>query len=72
MLDMMRESFLGSANLIVYEGRTNIFYETVDFLCIIGVLEEIREVLLGRHRVHSLANLVEQVRWYILNYHKVL
>jgi len=56
---MMRESFLGSANLIVHEGRTNIFHETVDFLCIIGVLEGIREVLLGRHRVHSLANLFQ-------------
>jgi len=56
---MMRESFLGSANLIVYQGRTNIFYETVDFLCIIGVLEEIREVLLARHQVHSLANIFQ-------------
>ena len=49
MLDMMRESFLESANLIVCQGRTNVFHQTVGFLYIIGVLEEIREVLLGCH-----------------------
>jgi len=48
-----------SVNLIVNQGIANIFHQIVDFLCILGDFEEIREILLGRHLVHSLTNLFQ-------------
>jgi len=48
-----------SVNLIVNQGMANIFHQTVDLLCVLGVFEEIREFLLGCYRVHGLANIFQ-------------
>ena len=37
----------GSTNLIVHQGKANILYQTVESLGILGVVEEIREVVSG-------------------------
>ena len=54
-----RSECFGSANLIVNQGVANIFHKTVKLLRILGVFEENREILLGRRRVHGLANLFQ-------------
>jgi hypothetical protein len=49
----------GSANPIVHQGIANVFHQTVKLLCVLGVVEEIREILSGRHRVQSLADVFQ-------------
>jgi len=48
-----------SVDLIVNQGIADILHQTVDFLCILGGFKELREILLGCHRVHSLTNLFQ-------------
>jgi len=48
-----------SVNLIVNQGMANIFHQTVDLLCVLGVFEEMQEILLRCNRVHSLTNLFQ-------------
>ena len=48
-----------NANLIIHQGVANIFHQTVKIPCILGVAEEFHEILSGRYRAHSLANLLQ-------------
>ena len=49
----------GKANLIVDHGIANILNQTVKSMCVLSLFEEMRKILLGRHRVHSLADLLQ-------------
>ena len=49
MLETMRASCFGSANLVVHQSVADIFQQTVEPLCILGVVEEFRETGSDRH-----------------------
>ena len=39
----------GNTNLIIHQGAVKIFDKTIKILCILGVVEEVYEILSGRH-----------------------
>jgi len=45
-----------NANLIVHHGLVNIIHQIVEFLCILGVIQELCDIFLSCHWVQSLAN----------------
>ena len=49
----------GSANLIFHQGVADIFHKTVNPLCILGNVKEVREIVSGFNRVHSLVNIFQ-------------
>ena len=52
----------GSANLIVHQGITNVFHQAIQPLCILRVIEEMGEILLGCHLFHSFFDIVQLPR----------
>ena len=50
---------LGTTNPIVDQGIANIFHQAIKSLGILRIVEEIRKIVSGHHRVHSPANLFE-------------
>ena len=58
---MIWTSCFGSADLMVRQGIADIFHQAINLSCVLGVLEELREIRLGhrrgRHRVHNPTNL---------------
>jgi hypothetical protein len=56
---MQYKQVFWGANLIAQQSITNIFYQIVELLCILGIVEELCEILLGCERVQGLANLFQ-------------
>ena len=48
-----------SANLVAHQSITNIFHQPIKLSCILGVVEETGEILLGCHRVQCLKDLLQ-------------
>ena len=54
---VMRVGPMGGANLIVHQGIANILHQVINPLCIPGLVEETRKVILDHYQIHGLADL---------------